>query len=1047
MKPLKLTMTAFGTYKGQVTIDFAKLGDGLFLINGDTGAGKTTIFDAICYALYGENSDTERPTEYIRSQYASPETKTEVILEFSCNGHEYRIIRSPSQLVPAKRKGKREDGLREVLGTVALEGAHLPKVYTNVNEVKRKIQEIVGLDANQFRQTTMIPQGRFRELVQADTAERRDLFRSVMQSEPIRKFCADIASEAKNLATKIDAENIRLQTEAQHYVPHNPDLLEKIKTATPAEVGVSLLPLLREDLEQMKAALAEMRKVTNAASLAHTAAMDEAQKAETSENHRLIYADNHKALMALLEREPLMLATIAAIKRQELADAVVEANKTYVEAEASHQSALTLRNELMGKEQAILPTFEAAQAAIENEAPLLREKVLTLGEEIQNLSKKKEGIRVVTAVREALNTVDKQHRVAKDAYARLQKELTDVREKAKTIRQQLSQDDNGTAKANLDYRLSELKKQAGILTSLLQLCVAVAEAKKAMEAAEKALAERTQEWEAAQASYDHAQKTFLASSCSRIAEELEDGKPCPVCGSTEHPAPAKKVAETYTEDQVNTLLEGATRSSKVCNAARSAFVSAQSTFQERQAALLEQCKSLLGLETSAETVEVDLRHHEEILKEKIKTAEAELAVVDQAIAARQEQLEQAELLEKQAADMEARLAGLQGEVEQFLQKKLRYQSQLEQAEHDVGRRTDESISKALLAAKKDREGLERQLTAITKNWEKANAEREAIRAELKAVERQLAERVEIMTKAKGFLAEELQRQGFVDVASAQTAMVFSSEELAHRRDEAMGYQAELEVLRRNENSYVARGYHELQPIDIAPLKEKAEAAHQVWFDAKQAETVFEARIDANAGVLASLDAILSAKAESIQWANRVEALSRVANGKNPGQHFNFEVYYQRQIFLRVIEKASRRLSAITDGRFTLLSRPLASAKGGAQIGLDLDVFDSHTGQTRDVRSLSGGEQFKTALALALSFSDVISERHGYVEIDCMFIDEGFGSLDDTSLPEVVALLKRIAQDGNRAIGIISHVPALKEAIAKQIVVKKGQDGSTLTVIE
>jgi len=293
----------------------------------------------------------------------------------------------------------------------------------------------------------------------------------------------------------------------------------------------------------------------------------------------------------------------------------------------------------------------------------------------------------------------------------------------------------------------------------------------------------------------------------------------------------------------------------------------------------------------------------------------------------------------------------------------------------------------------------------------------------------------------------LQHFGFPDIETAHTALVFSAKDLEINKERVQSFQIQLEAARSAEAGYIARGFNDIPEQDIQPIIDQEEAIKQRWVEASNAEKIFETVLKENETLLKRVHEILSAKNEAITWANSVEAISRCANGKNKNQHFNFEVYYQRQIFLKVIERASKKLQAMTDGEFSLVSTKVeGTTKGNGQVGLDIDVFDAHTGLTRDVKSLSGGEQFKTALALALSFSEVISERHGYVEIDCMFIDEGFGSLDEKSLPEVIQLLKRLAMDNNRSIGIISHIPALKEAIAKQIVVKKHSDGSSVTVI-
>ncbi len=253
MKPLKLTMTAFGPYKGTQVVDFASFGNGLFLVSGDTGAGKTTIFDGVCYALYGQNSDEERPLADIRSHYADDRTKTEVTLVFENNGKTYTITRTPDQYILGARKGKYEGGKSHQNPSVCLTGEGLDKEYNKANEVSSEIVEIIGLTAKQFRQTTMIAQGKFRELVQADTKVRQALLRTIMNSEPIRKFCDDITLRAKELTTAIENDNRAFLTNISNYKPHNDELKERVKTDDAQDAIQNVLPLLEEDIVKEKA--------------------------------------------------------------------------------------------------------------------------------------------------------------------------------------------------------------------------------------------------------------------------------------------------------------------------------------------------------------------------------------------------------------------------------------------------------------------------------------------------------------------------------------------------------------------------------------------------------------------------------------------------------------------------------------------------------------------------------------------------------------------------------------------------------------------------
>ena len=1047
MKPLKLTMTAFGPYKDKVTVDFGLLGGGLYLINGETGAGKTTIFDAICFALYGENSDESRPSETVRSQYAEADVETVVELEFSCGGHVYKVTRTPEQRTKPKRKVKSADGLTRRVATVSLEGENLPKVYTAIAETNAKIVEIVGLDNQQFRQTTMIAQGKFRELVHANTSERQKLFRSIMESGPIKDFCEDLAELAKELKAKVKAENDRLLHEIQHFQTSNEELAQRIKAAQADTISFTIPPLLLAELAAQREEAQRLREATNAAATEHARLVGIREQAAIAAHRRSLYLENHEKLLRMQPEEARILALQAAVNRQRSAMNVLSVNKFLVEATQALDKAKAKKAELSQQIEAYVPTFEAARNAYEVQVPALREQVFVLDEEINTLGKRKEAFARLNQYKQQLTIESAHYRLAKEEFLKKQQEVQNAREEVKALRQQLDEQDYTTVRSDTAYQLNEAQNRVKLYQSAVAQHTQLLSAQEVVGQREADLAAATKVYQEAQEAHNRAEMVFLAGNCSRIAQTLHDGECCPVCGSKDHPAPAQPARESIDEAEVERLRIACDQAREKAHAVAAQHHAAQSVYQDKLNSLLAFIQEHLNVTVTADAVASLLESKKDEYLANVQRLKKKLDEIDEQIKIKTAKEDLVRSKEEDIVKLEAEMKALQEQYESIRQAQLRTQTQIDMLTKDLGKQNNETISTLLQKKKKEREGIDIQQIKYERAYNEANAQLEALRGQMLQLDAEIKERAGLVAARTEEVRQALATNGFNDIEGVNTAMVFSPKELAARHEEIINFQVQLEACRSTEAGHISLGYNQIEEVNLEPLVKEEEEAKQRWVEASNAEKVYEARLHENEGIMTNVRQILAAKEESIIWANKVEEISNAANGKNPGQHFNFEVYYQRQIFLKVIERASRKLQTLTDGEFSLVSRKLdESSRGNGQFGLDIDVFDSHTGQARDVKSLSGGEQFKTALALALSFSEVISERRGYVEIDCMFIDEGFGSLDAKSLPEVIHLLKNLALDNARSIGIISHIDALKEAIGKQIIVTRGEDGSKLKII-
>ena len=1045
MKPLKLSITAFGPYKGKVDIDFERLGNGLLLINGDNGAGKTTIFDAICYALYGENSDKDRPNDSIRSQYAEDTTPTEVRFEFLSNGHRYVITRSPTQLIRGKRKGKYEGGKSKMMAAVSLEGESLDKAYVSSSEVKEKILEVIGLDASQFRQTMMIAQGKFRDLVSADTKMRRELFRSIMDSEAINQFCKDIAEEARKLAEGIQNENVRLVQEIQHFKAASDDLARDIAAADAYAIP-TLLPRLQEESASRNDSLKELEKEKAQREAASLNADKALSKAERDNQNVVLYQQNHEALISLLALKEEKASLQKRLLRDKDAKEVLAMeemrkaaeNRLYVETKAGEE----LRSSL-SQTQALA---EGHEKTYQEQIGPLKEEQKQKTEELASVNSQLSEFGKI----EALESQRKESQSKLDSLladlSKKAKEKEDAHTKAEALRKKHEGHDYSYNLSNEQFHYKGLKEKEEKLKQLARKNEEYLSESKAMHEKENDVALAAKQWAEANQAHLDAELHSLSRASIALAKELVEGEPCPVCGSIHHPHPAK--AENGKDDALEDLphlKEKADKLLSVLQERKTIFGIAQNKVDLLAEALTSMAKEL-GIAKERFVTVTDIEEEQSLLDIVIKESAENIKQMNAQIEKRDEDYKLAQSLDEKAKRLEAEIeasqprkdaataiiASCQGQIDSA-KSRLSYPSREEAKAHY------EQLDKRLNETQRLIDQLERTKQADQKSLA-------TVTAKIAAHDEHLKQRKEEADNAAEKCQILLKEKGFESLESAQKANVFSNEQQQSLSDELNEYFINLQARRNSEASYIGHGFHLLSSIDLEPLKEQSSSAKAAAREASENYALAKKALTDNNAVIHSIEAILKQKEEAFTWANQVALLANTANGKMPGMHFNFEVYYQRQIFLRVVEKASRKLEQITDGEFRLQMRKLDDATGNSQFGLDLDVFDSRTGQTRDIKSLSGGEQFKAALSLALSFSEVISERHGYVEIDCMFIDEGFGSLDEKSIPEIVALLKRLAIDNNRSIGVISHVPGLKESITKQIVVRKGQNGSTIEIL-
>lgn len=915
MRPLKLTLSAFGPYAGRTVLELDRLGSrGLYLITGDTGAGKTTVFDAITYALYGEASGANREPSMFRSKYASPETPTEVELVFSYAGKTYTVKRNPAYERPKTR------GEGTTTQNAAAELA-LPdgRVLTKQSEVDEAIRGIMGIDRGQFLQIAMIAQGDFLKLLLASTDERKKIFRQLFGTGLYSELQDRLKREVAALSGECEAARQSIRQYVDGIVCGDADVLgPEIRKAKEGKLPVAeTVALLGQLLAQDDARDAELQAEIDAAGLELEEVSARLGKVEAREQAELALA-----------RE-----------RQALADDTAEREKRAAAFKA--EEAKTPEQERLAK--------EAAQ--LEAEYPRYDE-LTGLARELAALD------RSVTAQAEQLET-------ARTEYAADEKTLAARRAECETL---------SDADAE-EIRLAGQKEKAEEKrTKLAELAAALKSAREA-----EALRVRLKDEylrargasERASAEYDAMNRAFLDAQAGILAETLTEGSPCPVCGALSHPCPAHKAAGAPTEAEL----------------------------KEKKA--------------SADTARADAE------EKSVACGKADTAA-----------RAQADGVAKQVGALWEGLAPEEAD-------------RLLPAEETAVRREIAALGDALAAAHA-RVLRRKTLTAQLPTDEAALKEKkdalDALAAQLEGAKASLAEKA-------GQLAQTRAGLRFGSKAEAETRVRELTETVRRMKDDLEKAQ---EALHASDNSIAGHR------AAIAQLTEQLSAACDVD---KAAET---ARKDALAGKRrAATDAALALTAR--RSANRsaldgicarsgdlnrleqrlvwLKALSATANGTLSGKEkVMLETYVQMTYFDRIIARANTRFMVMSGGQYELKRRREAE-NNRSQSGLDLDVIDHYNGSERSVKTLSGGESFKASLSLALGLSDEIQASAGGVRLDTMFVDEGFGSLDPESLDQAMAALLGLA-DGNRLIGIISHVAELKDRIDRQIVVTKDRSGGS-----
>lgn len=924
MKPLKLTMSAFGSYAEKNVIDFTGQQQGIFLITGDTGAGKTTIFDAITYALYNQTSGGERNGNMMRSQYAQPETETYVELEFLYRGQTYRVRRNPDyKITKTLKNGRiREQKVPHSVELTLPDGTVFPE---KKNATDAKIIEILGLTADQFSQIVMIAQGDFLKLLYTKSDERKMIFSKLFRTDIYWKIQENLRRKSMEMDERIQENDRAFEQEKSRIIPLPEseelpldELVERLRERV--KDALKEQNLRRANVEELNKKITKYEEINklfvSLEKIRQTGKELEARQAESKERRQQI--ENARKADKVLVAEQQNLRQQQEVEQS--AQAIAKMTETLADDQEMFESLKTQLQEVEAKQK--------------REAADIQKKMLALEQSFPSY--------------EALQNARSEEQQAKKVWEDL----------GKTSEESFHKKKDGIA------ALKEQQKQQEQI---------VEQTKKNWEQTSLSASESAKH-------YEHMYEAFLKEQAGILAENLSAGCPCPVCGSTVHPDPAKLSDHAVTELEVEQA--------------------------KKTRAAAEEKRDLAYAAFEAEKTE------KQKLAQAVEKEEADF-VLAQTIA------------KQQRKEAEQNYVSLQKIAEQ-IREKLVYPSLAE------AKKQYAAMQKALEAAEQE----------IAKKRQKVSELAEAmntLKGQKLAEEENQKTAKKLAVKTEKEYAKLLEKSGFVSEETYHLAILPERSRSKLEREEK---EYESQCLRQqSEQKLLEKQVSGKTYTDTTELNEQLKAEKQALKEAEKTYMELHTAYENDRSVLQNC-AVYLEKGKKLESEDQViKSLSKTANGRLSGSaKIDFETYIQRQYFKQIIHEANKRLLTMSNHQFILKLKEEANTGRKTNEGLDLSVYSLVTDSERDVKTLSGGESFLAALAMALGLSDIVERSAGAIHPDMMFIDEGFGSLDAQSRQQAIEVLAELAGD-SRMVGIISHVTELKEQIDRKLVVSRTDKGS------
>ncbi|MGN4944697.1 AAA family ATPase [Bacillus cereus group sp. MYBK104-1] len=1024
MRPIQLIMTAFGPYKQKEVIDFDDLGEHrIFAISGNTGAGKTTIFDAICYVLYGEASGEERSdTSMLRSQFADDNVYTSVELTFQLKGKRYEIKR---QLGHKKQGNKTITGHAVELYEV-IDEEKVPAVDRfHVTDVNKKVEDLIGLSKHQFSQIVMLPQGEFRKLLTSETENKEEILRRIFKTDRYklmrelldqkRKQWKDVLQEKqkerelyfRNVFKLPIRDGALLETlvEQEHVNTHQ--VVEALEQET---------AVYKAEVEQLQVEQdVQTKQLKDAETRFHAA---------KSVNEKFIdLQQKNEKYNTLQENRTVIEMKETSFKRAEQAKRLLPFEQWHEEAMQNEQKAESLLKQIIAKKENIMNNFELAQEKYEvvKNKESERENVKKLVQRLEELQPI-----IASLAEKQLNLQNAEFQIGKlkESMQNLDRQLEEHTNQKQLMTGELQQLERALEQyVDKVEELTNMREDAKVLKQAYDVWQEKQKFEKEKEAAYSKM-------QLAVNAYENMERRWLSEQAGILALHLHDGESCPVCGSTTHPKKATEQSGAIDENELNSL-----RDKK--NIAEKLHVQLEEKwnfYHHQYEQVIEEVKKRgYQSEELVETYSALVQKGKQLATE-VNTLKASEETRKQIAVKIKSVEEKVDALQKQKREVETEQHRIEMDCMQLrtsyehdkknipenLQTVQAWKVQFDQAMHELKLMEDEwkKVQEAYQHWQNENIRIQAEQEGATNQFESAKLKRE-----------------ETFTR----FMKELEQSGFTDQSTYKEAKL-SDAEMELIQKEIQSYYSSLEVLAKQieelhvelkDKEYMditALGEHikELE-INLDIIKEKRQRA--------QNAVTYISDLHEN---IRRIDEQIHEEEKAFQ---ELVDLYEVMKGDNESR-ISFERYILIEYLEQIVQIANERLRKLSNGQF-YLKRSERVEKRNRQSGLGLDVYDAYTGQTRDVKTLSGGEKFNASLCLALGMADVIQAYEGGISIETMFIDEGFGSLDEESLTKAVDALIDLQKSG-RFIGVISHVQELKNAMPAVLEVTKQKDGCSQT---
>lgn len=1018
MRPLKLKMSAFGPYKGEVEIDFTEFNQSsLFLVSGPTGAGKTTIFDAIAYALFDKPSKDGREKDTYKSDHASDTDLCYVYFEFELGQKRYSVRREPNQTGPGTRSKT-----KQILASVEFHNGD--SVTTKINEANKEIESLMGLTHDQFRQIVMLPQGDFKRMLDSNSGEKEKIFRNIFQTNQFEAFQEKLKEQAKELKKERDSYEQAVNLAFQN-------------------VETKDNPVLEKAIEQfdVTVALEEIEKLVEADT-------QDLTKVKESIKHLQEQKTTYERLIERLEKKAFL------DKEKGQLDETEQTIKTYREQLSQNEEALKLAE----AQKSVTELSQEIKQANEKLIHLKQEKKI-LSEELSKAEKQREIIQkkvaelnsIREAIQELKNELERMKEVEKkqDGIALFEKQIKENQTKRNALSEagqkqkeiiSSKQDELKKLQVLKDSfsrqydQINELKdkktQESQKLEKLNDLCDLRKEGAKVkvrFSEATKELKKATQKWQ-------NAKESYFSNIAVVLAGDLNENEPCPVCGGTEHPNLAHSTDESVSKEAVDRL-----ENEKTTVEAQYNKIAAH--LQQLSEAVGKRCKELGIAHSDADETLKETKRVVKELTESLDTLEKDLKLKQKKVDQESKLSKELDSLQKEERELSDKVVQLKADEEHKVKRISELESEWKALKASLSSESEKQIREAIKTKEKMITETEKEASGSQKLVQDLSGNLSANKRGIELTTEQLEMVTKKHTEAEMHFNQLLENSELGEdfetvvlkkeiVEKMQTA-ISDYEKAGHSLAVQM---KEVEAFLEQEETVLPVEEYQAKCIRIdESLPKLEENRDDLVKSMNQNQRACES-IKQHQG-----------KSDEIEKDYQIyNELALMAGGtSNETDRISFERYVLGIYFDEILLAANERFKEMTNNRYEL-QRKMDAAKGNKPKGLDMDVFDYETGKLRGVNTLSGGESFKASLALALGLSDVIQSQSGGVSVDTLFIDEGFGTLDSDSLDKAIQTLLDLHKRG-RLVGIISHVDELKTRIPSHIIVEKTAAGSKVSV--